>query len=730
MFKNAANQKLIVFAFDATTGLPKTGDAANITAYVNKDYTGATVLGDTSAAEIDSTNAKGYYLFDLTTGETNADCLNFTGKSSTANIVVVGAPATVYTLPVNFTALSISAGGLVDILQTAADKVWGTVARVLTAGTNIVLAKGTGITGFTDATPAQNATAVWQDTTAGDFTTAGSIGKSLFTSGNAPGAASGLSIVGSAMTLTSAYDPAKTASQAGDAMSLTSGERTTLGGVIWGLATSGLTGVGSIGKLLVDNINATITSRAVAGDAMALTSGERTTLTGVVWAALTSGLNTANSVGKLLVDNLNATITSRMASYTQPANFLTTTFPAGTVASSSEVTSIQNNTRAVIVVPEIIERPDSGSDLYLIHLYLYDEVGNMEAPDSAPTLTLVNSAGTNRAGRLDSATGTLVGTGHYKWEYTNTSTDTLEQLLWEFSVVEGGATRLLGRDSLLVDTTAVDFTAADRIVLQAAATQLSLDALQSDVTDLGSPMQAGATVVLTDGSLTTSKLGAFVLAKTTNITGFNDIAAGTQMDLINAPNATAIGAIGTGVWATTVRVLTAGTNIALTKGTGLLGLNDIAATAVVSNGAITTLAGAVVNLGAAYDAAKTASSQTSVDDLPTNAELSTALTALQTHGDSTWSTATGFSTFDPDTDTVARVTLVDTFTSNADVTSILKLLQADQFIDNATTPWAHVLIESGTGGVGVGTELKRKRLKTVTGSNITSTEQVVGQEVQ
>ncbi len=51
----------------------------------------------------------------------------------------------------------------------------------------------------TAPTTAQIATAVWQDTTAGDFTTAGSIGKSLFTSGNVPGAASGLALVGSNM---------------------------------------------------------------------------------------------------------------------------------------------------------------------------------------------------------------------------------------------------------------------------------------------------------------------------------------------------------------------------------------------------------------------------------------------------------------------------------------------------------------------------------------------------
>lgn len=48
-------------------------------------------------------------------------------------------------------------------------------------------------------TAAAIATGVWQDATAGDFTVASSVGKSLYTSGNAPGAASGLALVGSNM---------------------------------------------------------------------------------------------------------------------------------------------------------------------------------------------------------------------------------------------------------------------------------------------------------------------------------------------------------------------------------------------------------------------------------------------------------------------------------------------------------------------------------------------------
>lgn len=63
--------------------------------------------------------------------------------------------------------------------------------------TNLVLAKTTNITGFNDITAAAAATGVWQDATAGDFTVASSIGKSLYTSGVVPGASGGLFIAGS-----------------------------------------------------------------------------------------------------------------------------------------------------------------------------------------------------------------------------------------------------------------------------------------------------------------------------------------------------------------------------------------------------------------------------------------------------------------------------------------------------------------------------------------------------
>lgn len=132
MFKNVTSQKIALFAFDTTTGAAKTGDAANITAYVSKDHGSVTVLGDTSATEMDATNAKGWYLFDVTQTETNADTLLFTGKSSTANISIVGRP--IFTRPPNHSALSIDSNGRVDVIKVAGTtQTAGDLATLITA---------------------------------------------------------------------------------------------------------------------------------------------------------------------------------------------------------------------------------------------------------------------------------------------------------------------------------------------------------------------------------------------------------------------------------------------------------------------------------------------------------------------------------------------------------------------------------------------------------------------
>jgi hypothetical protein len=78
--------KVEFYAWDTVNNVPKTGDAGQITAYVRIDGGSLTILTDTSATELSSTNAPGSYEFDVAAAETNGDHLFFSAKSSTANI--------------------------------------------------------------------------------------------------------------------------------------------------------------------------------------------------------------------------------------------------------------------------------------------------------------------------------------------------------------------------------------------------------------------------------------------------------------------------------------------------------------------------------------------------------------------------------------------------------------------------------------------------------------------
>ena len=62
-------------AINTSTGLPITGDAANITAKISKDSGAFASVADTNPTELDATNAAGVYVFDLSQAETNGNVL-------------------------------------------------------------------------------------------------------------------------------------------------------------------------------------------------------------------------------------------------------------------------------------------------------------------------------------------------------------------------------------------------------------------------------------------------------------------------------------------------------------------------------------------------------------------------------------------------------------------------------------------------------------------------------
>lgn len=88
MFKNVTGQKWIVFAFNRTSNLPVTGDAANITANLRIDGGGANPVDDTNPTELED----GYYVFDITQVESNGDLILISPVSGTSDIQVIGVP--------------------------------------------------------------------------------------------------------------------------------------------------------------------------------------------------------------------------------------------------------------------------------------------------------------------------------------------------------------------------------------------------------------------------------------------------------------------------------------------------------------------------------------------------------------------------------------------------------------------------------------------------------------
>ena len=119
-------------------------------------------------------------------------------------------------------------------------------------------------------------------------------------------------------------------------------------------------------------------------------------------------------------------------------------------------------TVSVRSVPSYIDIPLTGTRTFRIELFIYDELGSMTTPDSAPTLTLTNQTGTDRSGRLDSTTMALVETGRYRVVYTSTSTDVSEELLWTFSVIVNSTTKKYGDVSVLRSIAEGVFSDEDR----------------------------------------------------------------------------------------------------------------------------------------------------------------------------------------------------------------------------------------------------------------------------
>ena len=119
MQKNVAGQKWRVFAFDRTSQVPKTGDAANITAVIRIDGGASSATNDVNPTEI----SDGFYAFDLTQAETNGSEVLIIPSSVTSDIQVIGCPALQITTPASWPS---------DVVQTG-----DSFARIGAAGAGL-----------------------------------------------------------------------------------------------------------------------------------------------------------------------------------------------------------------------------------------------------------------------------------------------------------------------------------------------------------------------------------------------------------------------------------------------------------------------------------------------------------------------------------------------------------------------------------------------------------------
>lgn len=116
--------------------------------------------------------------------------------------------------------------------------------------------------------------------------------------------------------------------------------------------------------------------------------------------------------------------------------------PVGlTVEQEAKLNALSVATRIRAVFPDKIEIPDVGSRVERCEATIYDAEGNMEDPDSAPTIKIENLAGTERVAETNM---TKLSTGRYKYDHTIQSIDPIETRIITIKVIEGAMTRYYG----------------------------------------------------------------------------------------------------------------------------------------------------------------------------------------------------------------------------------------------------------------------------------------------
>ena len=219
----------------------------------------------------------------------------------------------------------------------------------------------------------------------------------------------------------------------------------------------------------------------------------------------TPSTGTVASHVEAIETKLGTPSTGTVASHVENVEALIGSPTNGTVSADmaqldSKIAQIQNNTRTVIALNSELELPPTGQTRYFkVMLTNYDSVGDMEVPDSAPTLHVENSAGASKDANLGDWDGSTFSAGTTMLEdspgvyyifYRLPATATVnDQLIFNFTIIEGGLTRHIIRTTMVVEEISSTFTASDRVTLNQIDTNVQ-DVQNTLGTPAGADMSA------------------------------------------------------------------------------------------------------------------------------------------------------------------------------------------------------------------------------------------------
>jgi len=403
------------------------------------------------------------------------------------------------------------------------------------------------------------------------------------------------------------------------------------------------------GSLTAADVWAHSTRVLTAGTNIALAKGTGVTgfndldaagVAGAVWNAATASYGTANTYGALVETNLDAAVTSRMATYAQPTGFLAATFPS-VVASTTNITG-----GTITTVTNLTNAPTSGDLTAAMKASVNAEVDAALADARLDELLAADSD-------IDGAAPPAVGSvfhelmtktaGSFTYDQ---ATDSLEAVrdrgdaAWTtatgFSThsaadVWAAGTRTLTGAANITSTGGTITVSAGAVTVGTNNDKTGYALTQTFPANFSSlSINGSGLVTLADASLTTAKLGTFALAKGTNITGFNDIAATAVVS--GGAITTSSGAVST-VTAVTNRVTAntdqlagqtvtaaAGVTFPASVGTSTYAGADTAGTTTLLSRVTATRAGYLDNLGGGAAALESTAQavKAKTDNLPTD----------------------------------------------------------------------------------------------------------------